>query len=411
MTIIAHVPGSRSITNRALVCAALADGTSVLDGVLDADDTEAMLDCLAALGITVRVEGDVAEVDGCGGAPASGPRSLQTRLSGTTTRFVVPLCALGSGSYTVDASGAMRRRPMGDLLTTLGQLGVILRDTQGHLPLTVEASGGLDGGTVSIRGDSSSQFVSGLLLAAPAMRHGLDLRVDGELKSRPFVEMTRSVMRSFGAHVVDGRVDPGGYRPTRYRIEPDALSACYFWAAAAITGATVRVDGIGASSIQGDVAFVDVLERMGCTVDKGPSYISVTGPTRLRAVEVDLSDISDQAPTLAVVAAFAQGTTRAGGIGFIRHKESDRIAAVVTELSRLGVPAAEEPDGFLVHGRRPRPGSVETYDDHRIAMSFALAGLVVPGIEILDPEVVGKTFPGYFGELARFRSEWRGRRA
>ena len=408
MTITAHVPGSRSITNRALVCAALAPGTSTLEGILDADDTEAMLDCLGALGIAVRVDGDVAEVDGCGGSPPPGPRSLQTRLSGTTTRFVVPLCALGAGTYTVDGSGAMRRRPMSDLLSALRDLGVEIRDTDGHLPITVDASGGIEGGSVSIRGDSSSQFLSGLLLSAPAMRRGLEVRVEGPLKSRPFVDMTRAVMRAFGATVTGDRVEPGGYVPTHYRIEPDALSACYFWAAAAITGSTVVVDGIGAGSIQGDVAFVDVLERMGCRIEKGPTHISVTGPARLRAVEVDMSDISDQAPTLAVVAAFAEGTTRAGGVGFIRRKESDRIAAVVTELSRLGVPAAEEPDGFLVHGRRPRAGAVETYDDHRIAMSFALAGLVVPGIEILDPEVVGKTFPGYFGELARFRAQMRG---
>jgi 3-phosphoshikimate 1-carboxyvinyltransferase len=401
------VPGSRSITNRALVCAALADGTSTLTGVLDSDDTRAMLGCLTSLGISWRkVDDHTIEVDGSGGAVPAAPEggtSLHTRLSGTTSRFVTAMCALGGGDYTIDADGPMRARPMGDLAQALRQLGVSVDDTDGHLPITVHGAG-LTGGEVELPGDVSSQFTSALLLIGPCTDVGLDVEVTGAAKSEPYVEMTRRVMAAFGASPGGS----GGYRSARYAIEPDASTACYFWAAAAITGGTVGVAGLGAASIQGDVAFVDVLERMGCHVERADDSIAVTGPEQLTAVDVDLGDISDQAPTFAVVAAFAEGTSRASGIGFIRRKESDRIAAVVEGLGRLGVDAVEESDGFRVIGAAPsgppHGGRIRTFDDHRIAMSFALAGLRASGVVIEDPGCVAKTFPAFFDALDDLRA-------
>jgi 3-phosphoshikimate 1-carboxyvinyltransferase len=406
---VVRVPGSRSITNRALVCAALADGTSTLTGVLDSDDTQAMLGCLTSLGIAWRDLGDdTVEVDGCGGAVPPGPASVFTRLSGTTSRFVTAMCALGHGDYLVDAEEPMRARPMGDLVDALRKVGATIDDTDGRLPLTVHADG-IHGADHTMRGDVSSQFLSAVLLIAPCSAGELRLAIDGPLKSVPYVEMTKTVMAAFGAEVGAfgihaPTVVPGGYAATTYTIEPDASTACYFWAAAAISGGTVRVRGLSGDSIQGDVAFVGVLERMGCVVDRADDSIAVTGPERLTAVDVDLSDISDQAPTFAVVAAFAEGTSRATGIGFIRRKESDRIAAVVEGLGRLGVDAAEVDDGFAVVGTgpgEPHGGRIRTFDDHRIAMSFALPGLRIPRVVIEDPGCVAKTFPGFFDALDR----------
>ena len=399
------VPGSRSITNRALVCAALADGTSSLSGVLAADDTAAMLDCLSALGIAVRADltaGNV-EIDGCAGTLPPGPAQLHARLSGTTSRFVTAVCALGSGDYTIDADEPMRSRPMGDLVAALGSLGVSIDDTNGHLPITVHSTG-LRGGEVEMPGDVSSQFLSALLLAAPASRDGVTVRVVGELKSVPYVEMTRHVMGAFGVDVDVTSVAAQRYRAGSFAVEPDASTACYFLAAAAITGGRVRIEGLGSGSWQGDLGFVDVLDRMGCSAEHSRTAIEVQGPEKLSAVDVDLADISDQASTFAAVAAYAEGTSRATGIGFIRRKESNRIGAVVEGLARLGIDATDEDDGFAVVGGTPHGGTITTYDDHRIAMSFAVMGLRTAGVVIEDPACVAKTFPGFFAALDQLRS-------
>jgi len=359
------------------------------------------------LGARIERDGDVLEVDGTSGAVNPGPARLFSRLSGTTSRFVLPLLALGSGSYTLDAAAPMRRRPMGDGIRALRDLGVDVDDADGHLPAVVHAEG-LAGGSISVRGDASSQFLSGLLLAGAAMSSGLRLEVIPPLKSVPYIEMTTGVMAAFGARVkvVEHRwIVPGdGYRATDHTIEPDASTACYFLAAAAIRGGRVRIEGLGSRSLQGDTSFVRVLEQMGCevSVDEASVEVRRTGP--LRGIEVDLADMSDQAPTLAVVAAFAETPTRIEGIGFIRWKESDRVGGTVTELRRLGVDAAELPDGIEVRpGGTWRGAKVETYDDHRMAMAFALVGLVVPGVHIADPGCVAKTFPGYWSALDELR--------
>jgi 3-phosphoshikimate 1-carboxyvinyltransferase len=272
----------------------------------------------------------------------------------------------------------------------------------------VEVHGGpAAGGSVTVAAQASSQFLSGLLMAGPAMRTGLRIGVDGAVVSQPYVDMTLAVMAAFGAaadRVDDGwSVEPQVYRSATYTIEPDASAASYAFAAAALVGGSVRVEGLGTGSLQGDLAFVDVLERMGARVERTPTATTVHGTGTLRGVEADLRDLSDTAQTLAVVAAFAEGPTRVTGVGFIRRKETDRIGAVVAELRRAGIEAVEEPDGFVVRPGMPRPATIETYDDHRMAMAFALLGLRAPGIRIADPSCVGKTFPGYWGLLDELR--------
>ncbi len=412
---VVRPPGSKSETNRALVCAALAPGTSVVDGVLHADDTAAMVDCLRGLGAVIRSEEqDHAAVDtgrlvveGVAGHPHPVAATLDARLSGTTARFVTPVASLGPAQVTVDGAPGLVARPMDDLIDALVELGAGVRElgAAGRLPLRV-GDPPLRGGAVSLRGDVSSQFLSGLLLAAPCTPEGVEVTLTSELVSVPYVELTVSVMRRFGAEVEGDpasgyRVAPTGYRATEVEVEPDATAATYLMAAPLLAGGRVRVLGIGTRTRQGDAAFAEVLARMGASVEQGPDWTEVASTGGLRGIDVDLSDTSDTAQTLAVVAAVASGTTTVRGIGFIRGKETDRIAAVVTELTRLGVEAEERPDGFTVHGGRPRGGVVRTYGDHRMAMSFALLGLRVPGVVIEDPDCVDKTFPGYFGVLDR----------
>jgi 3-phosphoshikimate 1-carboxyvinyltransferase len=402
---VVRVPGSKSLTNRALVCAAFAEGTSILEGALHADDTEAMIGALRTLGVRVAGEGATLTVDGTGGGVPAGPADLDARLSGTTARFLAPLLATGPGPYRLDAAAPMRARPMGPLVDSLRTLGTeVVEDGEpASLPLSI--GGGARGGRVELPGHVSSQFLSGLLLAGPLFPEGVEVVVTTPLVSVPYVEMTRWVMRSFGGDVDGTHVAPGCYVATRYEIEPDASAASYFFAAAAITGGRVTVAGLHREALQGDVRFVDVLERMGATVEWGPDSVTVTGPPPggLQGVTVDLADLSDTAQTLAAVAVFAGSPTTVTGIGFIRRKETDRLADTVRELQRVGVEATEHEDGFTIHPGTPRPARIETYDDHRMAMSFALLGLVVPGIEILDPGCVAKTYPDYFADLDQLR--------
>jgi 3-phosphoshikimate 1-carboxyvinyltransferase len=410
---VVRVPGSKSVTNRALVCAALASGRSVLRDVLVADDTEAMIGVLDAIGIDVKLDRDrrTVTVVGCDGIlPAPGAEvEVDVRQSGTTARFVPPLLALGHGSYRVTGHPQLLARPMGPTFDALRHLGVPVEELAGPglFPATIRG-GQVRGGVLSLPGDVSSQFLSGLLLAAPYLPDGLVVELTTRLVSRPYVELTRSVMAAFGAEVEAPDpstyvVPPGRYRGTDLAVEPDASAASYFFAAAAITGGRVRVEGLTADAAQGDVAFVDVLERMGATVDRRADGIEVTGTGMLRGGSFDFADISDTAQTLAAVAVFADGPVQVTGIGFIRRKETDRIAAVVTELRRAGIDAAEEPDGFVVHPGVPRSTTVQTYDDHRMAMSFSLLGLRVPGIEIADPGCVSKTFPDFYDVLEALR--------
>jgi 3-phosphoshikimate 1-carboxyvinyltransferase len=408
------VPGSKSITNRALLCAALAEGTSELDGLLDADDSDAMVSCITQLGVRVERGGRAGErtqatVVGAGSRWPSTGAALDARLSGTTSRFLLPALALGRGRFRLDGRPPLRRRPMGDVIEAVRSFGVEVLDEgeAGHLPVTVVGTGRLPGGELSVAADRTSQFVTALLLTGPYGDAGLHLGLTGAVASRPYLDLTLAVMRDFGAEAgwAGDRtitVKAGGYRGRRYRIEPDASSASYFLAAAAITGGRVTVDGLGTDSCQGDARFAELLGRMGATVDRRPERTTVTGGP-LRGLDLDLRDQPDMAQTLAVVAVFAEGPTRVRGVEVIRGHETDRIEAVVTELRRCGITAEAHDDGFTIHPGRPQPATIETYDDHRMAMSFALLGLRAPGIAIADPGCVAKTFPGFWDTLDALR--------
>jgi 3-phosphoshikimate 1-carboxyvinyltransferase len=403
-----EVPGSKSVANRALVCAALAGGTSVLDRVAPGDDTAAMLDALQLLGIATRhVGASSIEVDGCNGHLSAAPATLPTRLAGTTSRFVTALAALGSQPYTIDGLPPLRERPMTPLHEALKDLGASVEaERPGHLP--VEVRGPLRGGSVSIRGDVSSQYLTALMLVAPYLDGGLTIELTTPLVSRSYLGITADVMASFGVSGVEvGErtvvVPNGRYRPTGYAVEPDASSASYPLAAAAICGGTVVVPGLTAMSMQGDARFAELLADMGCEVHVGATGTSVTREGPLRGIEVDMVDLSDLVPTLAVVAPFADTPTVIRGVGFIRHKESDRIGDLCAELRRFGVDAREMPDGLEIRPGHPHAARVDTHHDHRLAMSLALVGLVVDGVEVVDPAVVSKSWPGYWEMLEELR--------
>jgi 3-phosphoshikimate 1-carboxyvinyltransferase len=401
-------PGSKSYTNRALVLAALAGGRSTIEGALFSDDTRHMANGIGSIG--VRVVSDEAkerfEVDGCAGKPTARRASVYVGNSGTTARFLAPVLALGSGAYELYGDDAMGKRPIAPLLDALVSLGVKATSVRGNgcPPVHIESTG-LDGGAVRMAGGISSQYFSALLMVAPCTRLGLRVEVEGELVSKPYIEVTAQAMEAFGIAFRNEayrrfEVEPGAYRAGVYRVEPDASAASYFFAAAAITRGRVVVPGLGSRSLQGDLGFVRLLERMGCRVRQTATETEVTGPEQLAGIEADMSDLSDTAQTLAAIAPFARGPTRVTGIGFIRRKETDRVAAVVAELRRMGIRADEEADGFIVYPGVPVPADIETYDDHRMAMSFAIAGLAAPGLRIRNPACVSKTFPRFFDALA-----------
>lgn len=415
-------PGSKSITNRALVCAALARGSSTLTGALDSEDTQVMVDSLARLGIRVESadEGQTLVVHGCGGQIPSANADLFVGNSGTTIRFLTALCALGSGTFRLDGVSRMRERPIGDLLAALGQLGANIDCEQqpGFPPVVVHGSG-LAGGQAVIRGDISSQFLSAVLMAAPYATQDVELIVEGPLVSRPYIRMTLALMEIFGVRpMVREDLSRFRIRATQkyaalpYDIEPDASAASYFWAAAAITGGAVKVMGLTRESLQGDVAFLDCLEQMGCAIRYEPDGIVVSGRAE-RGIDVNMNAISDTVQTLASVALFADGPTTITGVGHIRHKETDRIGDLARELRKLGAEVHERSDGLQIappaNPSLLRGAAMETYNDHRMAMSFALAGLRIPGMEILDPGCTAKTYPGFFDDLAGLVGERGGR--
>jgi 3-phosphoshikimate 1-carboxyvinyltransferase len=414
---VVQVPGSKSLTNRALIAAALADGRSILTGALDCEDTQVMVTALRAIGIEVEHDTAAAQIKviGCSGKIPARAASLDVANSGTSLRFLTAVLATARGKFHLDGSTRMRQRPMADLLLALNSLGANARSDLGTgcPPVTIEARG-LDGGGVPVRGDVSSQFLTGLLLALPGAREPTTVLVQGNLVSRPYVSMTLAVMEAFGVSVGNREFERFDVRPARYQgraydIEPDASAASYFFALAAIAGGTVTVEGLGTSSIQGDMAFVDVLEEMGCTVEREPSRTAVIGGP-LRAVDIDMNAFSDTVMTLAVVALFADGVSRIRNVAHIRHKETDRIAALAAELRKLGARVDEHDDGLVIAPPSPRElrgAPISTYNDHRMAMSFALAGLRIPGVTILEPGCVAKTYPGFWTDLESLRAASR----
>jgi 3-phosphoshikimate 1-carboxyvinyltransferase len=368
-----------------------------------------MIESLARLGIAVvsQSDGQTLEVSGAHGQIPALEAELFCANSGTTIRFLTALTTLGHGSFRLDGVERMRERPIGDLASAMEQLGarVVSEQSNGCPPVVVHANG-LPGGIAKVRGDISSQFLSAVLMAAPAAASPSELVIEGTLVSQPYVRMTCEVMRSFGIDIETNEdlshfaIAPQKYRALEYQIEPDASAASYFWAAAAITGGEVTVEGLSEKSLQGDVRFVDCLAQMGCDVRRSTNSITVTGQP-LHGIDVDMNAISDTVQSLAVVALFAETPTTIRNVAHVRHKETDRLAAVSTELRKLGAAVAEREDGLLITPRERRPAAIDTYRDHRMAMSFALTGLRIPGVRINDPSCVEKTYPRYFEDLER----------
>jgi 3-phosphoshikimate 1-carboxyvinyltransferase len=437
-------PGSKSITNRALICAALADGTSKLIGVLDSEDTRVMIESLKQLGFKLHADlpNATVEIAGQGGVIPATQADLYIANSGTSVRFLTALASLGHGRFRLHGTPRMHQRPIQDLIDPLAQLGVRAEcETKNGCPPVIVHADGLPGGTAKLHGGVSSQFLSGLLMASPYAKSPVELIVDDALVSKPYVEMTLAVMRSFGIDVPSTnlqhfQIAPDKYRALKtYEIEPDASAASYFFAAAAITGGEITVDGLTRDSLQGDVAFCDCLEQMGCEVrvqglgeegsgvrgqgspsgnkppalpegrptnQHSPNSITVTGPPpgkKLRGITVDMNAISDTVQTLAAVALFADGPTTITGVAHIRHKETDRIGNLAIELRKLGAAVDELSDGLRIIPGPLHAARIATYDDHRMAMSLALVGLRVPGVVIENPRCVEKTYPRFFGDL------------
>ncbi|MBM2826060.1 MAG: 3-phosphoshikimate 1-carboxyvinyltransferase [Dehalococcoidia bacterium] len=406
---VIELPGSKSYSNRALLIAALAEGRSEITHALFSDDTHYMRGALEALGIRVEAEESAQRftVEGQGGNFSVTTAELFTGNAGTAARFLTAAVAVGRGTYIVDGSERMRQRPIQPLLDGLQQLGVDAhaRFDNGCPPVIVRAKG-IPGGRARVRGDISSQYISALLMAAPYAERDVEIEIEGELVSAPYIGMTLGIMADFGVRVErvgDDRFRvPSGqvYRGRTYAVEPDASSASYFFAAAAVTMGSVRVPRLGSGSAQGDLGLLEVLERMGCKVIREENAIEVEGPRRLRAVEADFTQMGDVATTLMAIAPFADGPVTVRGIAQTHYEESDRPVAAATELRRMGIRVDETWDSLTIYPGIPQPALIQTYDDHRIAMSFAITGLLVPGIAIANPACVAKTFPEFFDALA-----------
>jgi 3-phosphoshikimate 1-carboxyvinyltransferase len=400
-----RIPGSKSITNRALVLAALADGTTRLEGVLESDDTRYMQEALLELGIEVRKLSPTAlEISGGRRRLKAPNKPLFVGNSGTTVRFLTALCCLVDGTVTLVGEEAMAKRPIFDLVDGLRQLGVRIECATGCPPLTIHG-GKLPGGRLRMRGDRSSQYFSALLLASALSDNETELDIEGELVSRPYVEITRRMVAAFGGSIEvtsSGFFWKGGgsYRGHDYLIEPDASSASYAFALAAATHSRVQVPGLGPLAMQGDYGFVDVLTQVGAKVEKEPDATTVVGSGVLAGVDVDMFNISDTVMTLAALAPLASGPTTIRNVANIRIKETDRLAATVAELRRLGQDVTEGPDWLRVQPRPLQPALVQSYKDHRMAMSFAILGAACAGVSIEDPACVAKTYPGFWRDLA-----------
>lgn len=407
------LPGSKSISNRALMLAALASGTTRLTGLLRADDTERMLESLTKLGVKVTADGDAAVIEGAGGFFPVKSAELFIGNAGTAARTLTAALAFAGGHYRLDGIERMRERPIGDLLAALRTLGadVTCEIKEGFLPLVFRPAVPV-GRRVSVRGNVSSQYLTALLLTAPliAPEEGLEITVEGELISRPYIDITLAMMKTFGADVTvtkkGFRVAKGGYRAQEnYAVEGDASGASYFLALGALTGGPVRVEGVGRNALQGDAAFVDVLEQMGAVITRGDRYIeaSLSAGKVLKGITLDCTKIPDAAMTLVPMALKTEGAVRLTGIASWRVKETDRIAAMVAEMNKFGARVESGPDWIEVERGAAVAENVEvaTYDDHRMAMSFSLAAAAGVPVVIKDPGCTAKTYPAYFDEFFR----------
>lgn len=421
-----EVPGSKSMTNRALLLAALSEGTVAVEGVLFSDDSRHFLACLKALGFALQIEEEKRSVTvtGCGGLVPIKEAEIYVGSAGTAARFLTAMLGFSDGVYTIRASEQMKRRPMEELFELLMDAGaaVTFLEKEGHLPVRIR---GCRYRTkeqrereaqkeqvlrlpkdLSLDISKSTQFLSALLLIAPMLPQGLHIQITGEKTDGSYIRITRKMMEEFGVTVAfDGRnydvQENAAYRRDSYTVEPDMSAACYFYAAAALTGGRALVKNIRRDNTQGDLKFLGVLEQMGCTVAECEAGIEVTGPSagKLCGITVNMNDFSDQALTLAAIAPFADGPVRMEQIGHIRGQECDRIHAIVTELGRLGIRCDEEADAVTIYPGTPTGGIIETYEDHRVAMAFSLIGLRTEGICIANPGCCKKTFENYFALL------------
>lgn len=395
------VPGSKSYTHRLFIAAALSDGKCTITNPLKSEDTMLTLEALKRMGIRAEERSDAVILEGGGGRLIRGGE-IWLGNSGTSMRLLTAVAALAQGETRLTGTPRMRERPMADMLNALEQIGVDVRSESGDgCPPIIVRGGDVRGGPLTVHCGVSSQYLSGLLLMGPCTDDGLTISLDGDPVSKPYIDMTLDVMERLGV-TVERRcyqrfVVPGGrtYRHGEYAVETDISNASYFWAAAAITGGRVLVKGTSKASRQGDIRIVECLELMGCRVEALKEGVAVTGGP-LAAIETDMSDMPDMVPTLAVVAAFAEGTTRISNVPHLKAKECDRLAAVATELRKMGIRAVDTGDGLEITGGDPTGAEIETYDDHRIAMCFSVAGLRVPGVRILEPHCVEKSFPTYW---------------
>jgi 3-phosphoshikimate 1-carboxyvinyltransferase len=396
------VPGSKSYTHRLLIAAALSDGICFIENMLKSEDTLLTLKALNQMGIQTEDSENLLKIMGSAGSlkPCSHPIYLGN--SGTSMRLLTGVAALGKGTYTLTGTKRMGERPIGDLLEGLSQIAVKTKSVYGNGCPPVEITGGnLSGGKVNLKCHISSQYLSSLLLIAPCLKKGLEINITRGPVSKPYIDMTIDIMNRLGVELVRQGYTyykiPGNqnYQSGKYTVEPDCSQAGYFWAAAAITGASIKVNGVTKNSRQGDIGFADVLEKMGCTVIYENDGITVTGG-ELFGIEVDMSNMPDIVPTLSIVAAFAKGKTIIRNVAHLKEKESDRIGSVAKELNKMGIDAKAGESGLVITGGTPRGAKIETYDDHRMAMSFSIAGLVVPKVYIKNENCVVKSFPNYW---------------
>ncbi len=409
---VVSVPGSKSLTQRALIAAALAEGQSTLMGPLASEDTHYTMTALRQIGVRIDDSDPLTWIiQGCGGRIQCPHQDIFLGNNGTATRFLTSLVALGQGGFRISGSERMAQRPIAPLMAALQGWGGELTSEAGNgcPPLRIEAKG-LAGGSTTLPEGKSSQYLSSLLLVAPYTQEPAELHVQGTVLSRPYVEMTLAVMADFGIQVEAASelnhfcIPQGCYSGRDYAVEGDASGASYFWAAAAVTGGKVRVANVPDPSLQGDAGLVPLLARMGCTVSKAEGGICVQGPEYLRALEVDMGNMPDVAPTLAVVAAFAHGTSVINNIEHLRIKECDRLAVMVQNLQKIGAVVEEEADRMIIHGKGKaglHGAEIPTFEDHRMAMCFAVAGLCIPGIKIHGEDCVAKSFPDFWQRFAQ----------
>ena len=399
------VPSSKSYSNRALLIAALADGESHIYNCLKCEDTRYMISALNSHNINIVEDKTKVTVHGCNGFPGTSGKNIFVGNAGTTMRFLCSFAALCLGETIIDGSWRMRQRPLNDLIDGLSPLGVeIISQNENGCPPVKIKGGGIDGGETEMNGDKSSQYFTSILMSSPYAKKDVLIKVNGELTSRPYIDLTIDLMRIFGVNVENNSYSSffiksgNGYRAREYTIESDMTSATYFFAAAAITGGKVKVKNINISTMQGDIKFVDILKKMGCIVLKGENFIEVEGGG-LTGINVNMNEMPDAVQTLAVTSLFAKGETRITGVSNLRIKETDRIKALATELSRIGAQVRELDDGLVIIPAKLQAAEIVTYDDHRMAMSFALAGLKIHGIRIKNPGCVNKSFPDFFKKL------------